>query len=387
MRNLKNTYSHHAKVAHDSPLTATTWDPATDSLICALGPSKHNHSITLVRYRSSSPTAGPPENVLQNIASWDVPCPSPEVVCDKVVSLHYFADEATACLVLSGGDIIVVREDPNSGQDRVEIIGTVDAGISTARWSPDEELLALCSLSNNLLFMTRALEFVTETVMTAEDLNASKHVSVGWGKSETQFKGKRAKALRDPTMPEKTDQGLPSPLDQGQVTISWRGDGAYLAVSKLDSGRGRVIRIYSREGDLDGVGEPVDGLEGALSWRPAGNLIASVQRLEDRVDVVFFERNGLRHGQFNLRLDPDEMKSRASAISLQWNIDSSVLAVCFVDRVQLWTMGNYHYYLKHEIQVTATEPALVAGSTPWHPEKPLRIVLPSSGQKSLSYSI
>ena len=44
----------------------------------------------------------------------------------------------------------------------------------------------------------------------------------------------------------------------------------------------------------------VPGLEQSLAWRPAGNLIASTQRLPHRHDVVFFERNGLRHGEFTL---------------------------------------------------------------------------------------
>lgn len=233
--------------------------------------------------------------------------------------------------------------------------------------------------------MSRSFEGITDVAMTSEDLKASNHVSVGWGKKETQFKGKGAKALRDPTMPEKTDAGVLSPNDHSSATITWRGDGAYLAISTIEASSRRLIRVYSREGILDSVSEPVDGLEGALSWRPAGNLIAGIQRFEDHVDVVFFERNGLRHGQFSLRLAPDELTSIGKHIELSWNSDSTVLAVIMTGCTQLWTMGNYHWYLKQEIRTELTAP-LLSSPLIWHPEKPLRLISGSPG-KSFSREI
>jgi len=279
--------------------------------------------------------------------------------------------------------LIVVREEPLPGEDLIEIVGSVDAGIAAAAWSPDEELLALNTRADTLIFMTRDFESIANTALSPEDVKVSAHVSVGWGKSETQFKGKRAKALRDPTVPEHFDEGALSSLDQGNKTITWRGDGSYVAVNSLLSDRRRMIRVYSREGVLDSVSEPVDGLEGALSWRPAGNLMAGTQRLEDRVDVVFFERNGLRHGQFSLRLTVEDMQNWASAISLRWNIDSTVLAVCFRDRIQLWTMGNYHYYLKQEIISSSFHDRPVHVS--WHPEKALHLAVCSDCMPTQQY--
>ncbi|RFU27807.1 hypothetical protein B7463_g8549, partial [Scytalidium lignicola] len=274
--------------------------------------------------------------------------------------------------ILAGGDIVVVREEPMSGEDRIEIVGSVDAGITAARWSPDEETLAITTAADTVVFMSRSFEGITDITMTSEDLKASNHVSVGWGKKETQFQGKGAKALRDPTLPEKTDEGVLSPHDDWKVTISWRGDGAYVAISKIEGGTRRLIRVYSREGSLDSVSEPVDGLEGALSWRPAGNLIAGIKRLDERVDVVFFERNGLRHGQFSLRLTPEQLNS-SQHIRLSWNSDSTVLAVILADSIQLWTMGNYHWYLKQEIK-GVHGPWLTRMPLVWHTEKPLRFM-------------
>lgn len=377
MRNLKNIHHSVVKFPSSLSLTATTWDVATDKIICAFGPTGNN-VLGLKRVNVSNKDLGADvsdyENDWEYIASWDAPSPLPDLEYDKVLNLHYFADTLVACLVLAGGDIVIVREQPQPGEEKIEIVGSIDAGITAAAWSPDEELLAITTRAGTLLYMTRDFENLIKIAFTPDDLKASRHVSVGWGKSETQFKGKRAKALRDPTMPEIVDQGVLSPFDTKSVTISWRGDGAYLAVNSVEPKTRRVIRVYSREGTLDSVSEPVDGLEAGLSWRPTGNLMASIQRLKHRIDVVFFERNGLRHGQFNLRLGEEEMLGKE--IQLKWNVDSSVLAVCFIDRVQLWTMGNYHYYLKQEVMLP--EPLASDNGVDylqWHPENSLCFTL------------
>lgn len=291
------------------------------------------------------------------------------------MSLHYFSDTTTTCLVLEGGDLIIVQEGLNPGDVHIEIMGSIDAGVTAARWSPDEELLLIATKDGNVVFMSRGFDGIAEAAMTSADLEASKHVSVGWGKKETQFQGRgaKAKALRDPTIPEKVDQGTLSPNDDGRTVVSWRGDGAYVAINTVDADSRRVVRVYSREGALDSVSEPVDGLEGALSWRPAGNLLAGVQRFADHVDVVFFERNGLRHGQFTIR-STEPLDSPSLNIKLEWNADSTVLAVSFGSTVQLWTTGNYHWYLKQEILLKS--PFSLAS---WHPEKALRLAVADTG--------
>lgn len=373
MRNLRNIHRSLLKSPPGLELTASTWDVASDSVICAFGPTKDNVLLELKRWKKY-------ETTLQPIASWDAPCPLPDLECDRILDLKYFSDSLTACLVLEGGDLIIVREQPQPGEEKIEIVGSVDAGISAAVWSPDEGLLAITTKANTLLYMTRGFEGVTDITLTADDLKASNHVSVGWGKQETQFKGKKARALRDPTMPERVDEGVLSSLDAKETTISWRGDGAYLAVNSIESETRRVIRVYSREGILDSVSEPVDNLVGALSWRPVGNLLAGIQYSNYRAKVVFFERNGLRHGQFELRLSQEELQDWGSVVSLKWNVDSSVLAACFKDRIQLWTMGNYHYYLKQEIFALSDELSRGPATLSWHPEKSLNFTVSSEGE-------
>ena len=379
MRNLRNVIYARSKTGYELELTAVTW-AGSKSLICAFGPSKENVLLQVRHWHKQKPgsqgQASDDPNCFGDIsASWDAPCPLPDLECDQVINLHYFPDVATACLVLAGGDIVVVRESHDPTDEKIEIVGSVDVGISAASWSPDEELLVISTRADTLLYMTRDFENVVQVQLSPDDLKLSKHVSVGWGKSETQFKGKGAKVLRDPTMPETVDEGTLSEYDTGNTSISWRGDGAFVAVNSIEAHTRRVVRVYSRDGSLDSVSEPVNGLTGALSWRPAGNLIASIQRVPEGVDVVFFERNGLRHGQFTLRLTKAEMDDWATDISIAWNVDSTVLAVCFLDRVQLWTMGNYHYYLKQEIFPPYKDRQTNPLGVQWSSEKPLNLTL------------
>ncbi|KAB5585850.1 IKI3 family protein [Coniochaeta sp. 2T2.1] len=364
MRNLRNI--RHSFWRAESDFTATCWDAVNDGVLATFGPTEQDSRIELVRLSSGNSSA---KLQCKTVASWDAPSPNPDLTVDRIVSLHHFGENLTTCLVLEGGDIIIVQESDASRDAHIEIVGSIDAGITAARWSPDEELLLIATKSNTILFMSRTFDGITEASMTTEDLKASKHVSVGWGKKETQFQGKgaKAKALRDPTIPERVDEGTLSSKDDGRETVSWRGDGAYVAVNSIQPGSRRVIRVYTREGVLDSVSEPVDFLEGSLSWRPSGNLIAGIQRTSDtKVEVVFFERNGLRHGQFTLRI-PADTTAAAEDIALEWNSDSTVLSVILKDRIQLWTTGNYHWYLKQEI-MTGSKRAHFS----WHPEKALR---------------
>ncbi|KAI4245100.1 MAG: hypothetical protein L6R40_002699 [Gallowayella cf. fulva] len=337
-------------------IKAIAWDVLNDTVVCL----RDVHGLLgLERWV---------DDEIRQIASWDAPENSYEVL-----DLHHFADAESICVIFEGGDIVVVRENPVN-EEKIEIVGSIDVGISAAAWAADEELLAITTKANTLIYLTRDFEDLLSIELTARDLEISDHVTVGWGKKETQFKGKKARALRDPTVPEIVDDGrLADRNEFRETTISWRGDGAYVAINAIEESiQRRVIRIYSRDGTLDSVSEPVNGLVGPLSWRPAGNLLAGIQFFENKRQVIFFERNGLRHGQFPLRpLDAPEHGVDTPVRALQWNVDSTVLAVSYDDRVQLWTMGNYHWYLKQEI----LEPSLK-----WHPEKPLAFALVSKGR-------
>lgn len=179
-------------------------------------------------------------------------------------------------------------------------------------------------------------------------------IDVGWGSKETQFHGSIGRSHLHTQVHTNTEEKTAS--DDGSPRITWRGDGAYFAVSSLHQSR-RVIRVYSHEGRLQSTSELVPGLEASVAWRPNGGLIASTQmevrsgshdaHKSGKYDIVFFERNGLRHGEFSLRRPPIKDDSLCRVKDLLWSPDSAILAVWLEDTkgdtVQLWTTGNYHW--------------------------------------------
>lgn len=189
-------------------------------------------------------------------------------------------------------------------------------------------------------------------------------INVGWGSKQTQFHGSAGKAAAQAPSPSTQSNNIgSSPDDDTLPRISWRGDGAFFAVSSLsplssnaitsasNEPRRRVLRVYDRQASLQSTSEPVAGLEHSLAWRPSGNVIAGTQRFgfegggagrEGRHDVVFLERNGLRHGEFGLREvgnwreeagsgrrseKTEERKWGYKVRDIYWSSDSNVLGV------------------------------------------------------------
>ncbi|KAJ2850062.1 putative elongator complex protein 1, partial [Coemansia erecta] len=268
----------------------------------------------------------------------------------QIASMQYVMERESVFISLRSGDIMTI--DVSSGTGDVDIVGTVDSGIMSCAWSPDGELLALVTGEAKLLLMTQEFDVVEEFELARDDKGEVQHVALGWGTKATQYHGKAGKqaALTDGTV----KAAVGSADDDFYVRISWRGDGDFFAVSFITASEGRQIRVFSREGTLHSIGEKILCLEHPLAWKPSGRLIAATEKLEHRHDVVFFERNGLRHGEFTLR------PCTKRVLDLAWNADSTVLAVLAMVRttadgveepcIELWADKNYHWYLKQELR-------------------------------------
>ncbi|KAL4071351.1 IKI3 family-domain-containing protein [Scleroderma yunnanense] len=309
-----------------------------------------------------------------------------------IASLRVLADSSRLALITRAGDIVVWElGDTGNFDSDSDIQGTVDMGILAASWSPDDTLLTLAT-SENVILMTSTLDVISEVPLETNEFGegADTPITVGWGSKETQFHGSVGRAHLNIQEHTNTEENI---SDDGMPRITWRGDGAYFAVSVCSSQHPsrRVIRVYSHEGRLQSTSEPVSGLEASVAWRPNGGIIASTQmevrsgpsdtRKSGKYDVVFFERNGLRHGEFSLRRPPIRDDSLCKVKDLVWSPDSAVLAVWFADTkgdtVQLWTTGNYHWYLKQEIYPSGNDHFT---SVIWHPERPLLLVMTTPSQ-------
>lgn len=179
----------------------------------------------------------------------------------------------------------------------------------------------------------------------------------------------------------------------------------------------RSLRVYNREAILQSLSEPVNNLHQTLSWRyltmiisrsniiysppppplsssfyrPSGNLIAVSQTYTTKIQkVVFFERNGLQHGEFEL---VNEAPSTTRVVQLTWNLDSTILAV-WVERrrsrentdylesaILLYTCSNYHYYLAREVRCGKLDSF---ASIKWDPETANRLHTLTTGNAYIS---
>ncbi|KAL1687873.1 IKI3 family-domain-containing protein [Schizophyllum commune] len=324
----------------------------------------------------------------------------------QVVSLHVLPDSHSIVAIMRNGDITNIPLD--DGAPMAEVEGTVEPGICAASWNPDETLVALITDEDKLILMTSTFDVISEAKIQTDDFGEDAPINVGWGSKQTQFHGSLGKSAAQAGLATVVSTSTDDDL---RPRISWRGDGSLFAISSLSTTqtspdsppiRRRTIRVYNRQGALQSTSEAVPGLEHPLSWRPSGNLIASTQRFgfegggagrPERHDIVFFERNGLRHGEFGLTLggppdsrvgqgapkDAGERRWGHKVRELCWSPDSNVLAVWIerdeYDSVQLWTTGNYHWYLKQEVQ---TPKDVRLTSVQWHPESPLNLVLTTS---------
>nr|XP_021392787.1 elongator complex protein 1 isoform X2 [Lonchura striata domestica] len=279
----------------------------------------------------------------------------PEDGSGCIVGVEDLPEQESVCVATAAGDILLC----NLSTEQVECVGSVDSGLSVMSWSPDQELVLLATGQQTLIMMTRDFEPITEKQIHQDEFGEGKFVALGWGKKETQFHGSEGKEAAH----RKQTEVLPaSAWDDGRPRVTWRGDGQFVAVSAVCPETGaRKVRVWSRELVLQSTSEPISGLEQALSWKPSGNLIASTQEKPNRHDVVFLEKNGLLHGEFTLPFQKGQVKVN----EMLWNADSTILAIWLEDLkvensnpktyVQLWTTGNYHWYLKQSLHFSSLE--------------------------------
>ncbi|NXS51860.1 ELP1 protein, partial [Brachypteracias leptosomus] len=308
----------------------------------------------------------------------------PEDGSGQIVGLEDLPEQECVCVATAAGDILLCNLDTK----QVECVGSVDSGLSTMSWSPDQELVLLATGQQTLIMMTRDFEPITEKQIHQDEFGEGKFVALGWGKKETQFHGSEGKEAAHRKQAEVSPT---SAWDDGRPRVTWRGDGQFVAVSAVCPETGaRKVRVWNRELVLQSTSEPVSGLEQALSWKSFGNLIASTQEKPNRHDVVFLEKNGLLHGEFTLPFQKGQVKVN----ELLWNADSTILAIWLEDLkvedsnpnsyVQLWTTGNYHWYLKQSLHFGSLEENQLV-SLLWDQENPYRLHVLCQGWHYLSY--
>ncbi|CAH0724919.1 unnamed protein product, partial [Brenthis ino] len=242
---------------------------------------------------------------------------------------------------LANGELITLS---NFGATS-DLAGVCDNGLLAMEWSPDQELLVLVTKDLKVILMSCTYDPINEQSLISEEFGEKQFVTVGWGKKETQFHGSEGKHART-----KTDVVADDNIeDSNRILISWRGDGNLFAVGFTMEGI-RRFKVFDREGNLQYTSEKQTGLEANLSWRPSGNVIATTQKIADKHIVAFFEKNGLKHGSFDIPIN-----SNTIVEDLLWSSDSEILTIVCKDKsdssqkILLFTTSNYHWYLKQTL--------------------------------------
>ena len=229
------------------------------------------------------------------------------------------------CISHSGYIVSVKITNINDNKYDIEQEGSVDGGIATAMWSPDQTSLIIVTNNNTILSMTSAWDVINEISYEPKLINS-------------------------------------------KCTISWRSDGEYFSLISIDSEDSITrIRIYNKYLEFISVGRNVNdgpaavlkGLSPCVAYGSSGAFIAvAQQRVRQKYQVALLELNGLRHGDFDIRLPPlPQGFNEWEVVSLHWDISTTILAVGALARnekdkaygvVQLYTRSNYYWYLKQE---------------------------------------
>lgn len=225
-----------------------------------------------------------------------------------VCAVQHIPDLEAVCVVSAQGDIVLY----NIAENEAECVGLVESGVKCMAWSPDNELVAFVTGSNTLLLMTKNWDVIAESSL---------------------FSGVSTVGAQDEATP----------------ALSWRGDGSFVGCNAA-VGDKVMLQVWDRAGVLQATSEDTQGLQPSIiAWRPSGNIIACTQSVPHKQsqDIVFFERNGLRHGEFSLR-------SNVVVQEMKWNPDSEILGLLVEssnkkNAIQLWHMSNFRWYLKHSI--------------------------------------
>lgn len=338
----------------------------------------NTEEMCIVRYKR--------DDELEEIAKFRI-----EKKRSDLVDIEHLMDIREFVFVFSDGEIYKCRYGDkgefiflNSGQIRGKILGS--------KWSPDKEHIVVYTEEGEVMMLTRDFYIVFKENIETNVSKTSAHVSVGWGSEEHQFRGKGSR-LRDPTV-VKAEEGILSRNDEKNSVISWRWDNEFFVISSISriekeekTSERRVMRVFNREGNLISVSEPLDGLELKIAWRNQHFLIActSIRIVdgEERFMIVFFEKNGLKHSEFDTKANTNCDK----ILDLNWSSNGQILMLQFTNKTQLWTTKNHYWYLKQELfcDNLEKENELVYGN--FHPVNPFKFLTRTRSNEVSIYTI
>lgn len=238
--------------------------------------------------------------------------PQSQLASTSVVQMDFIQECEGVVICFASGSMFQVKD------KTWEEVGELGDGILTGCWAPNQEYFAVATGAGNLIVFTPEFDVLYEAKIDDDDLTF---------KADDQVKNCQ---IRD-------------------AQISWRGDSSIFVVNySINGGRKCLTRDMQRGLQVAkgparadnqvvfSVSEaPVETLELPISFMPNGSLVAGFQRRvlpngQLNPEIIFWERNGLRHGEFDLPKAKEPAKT--DIFKLSFNLESTVLAIhCTID--------------------------------------------------------
>uniref|UniRef100_A0A8C2WX10 Elongator complex protein 1 n=1 Tax=Cyclopterus lumpus TaxID=8103 RepID=A0A8C2WX10_CYCLU len=246
----------------------------------------------------------------------------PEDGGGAVVGLQDLAELESACLSTAGGDVVLF----NFNTCQLECVGSVDSGLTSMSWSPDEELVVLTTGQETIIMMTKHFEPITEVGIHQDDFGEARKVRV-WNR-------------------EGVLQATSEPINGLEQALCWKPSGSLIASTQRHPNKHSVV-FMEKNGLLHGDFTLPFSKDHAkvrdLLWNSDSTVLA-----------VWLE---------DLAAGEDQQVNAS---------------------IQLWVAGNYHWYLKQSLDFgrdSRKAPVCVC----WDPERPLRLHVVTRGWTSVTY--
>lgn len=279
-----------------------------------------------------------------------------ELILDdyEIICSNFIIEDRLYFLLFRNGRIITY-DSLNFELMQHQISVDSDDLLHDGKFSHDQELLAIVTKNKKMLLLNKIMIEQTKYDMNQDDYGTNEMVNVNWGSKSTQFHGE---GMRDKRV-VKEDFFQLCKWDNLKCYLDWRGDDNHFVVNFVTIKGFRMLKLFNRQGILQHTSEYVPGLENCIAWKPSGTLIACSQMLPNRHSIVFFEKNGLKHGEFDLNYSPNSFVID----HLSWSCDSELFLISGFEiiwenddyrktkqKIMLYTSSNYHWYLKQTIQ-------------------------------------
>lgn len=185
------------------------------------------------------------------------------------------------------------------------------ARISSIKLSPDQDLIALADIEDNIYILTsNSCEVVFQSNAATERNSLHKPVGVGWGSKETQFFGLDGRPSKEQQLEDKIEftveelaykdviENSPKFKEFAQnqkksTVIDWRGDGQYIStLTYFSDSNKHCLKVWNRNLELHYMSEQLVTIEqGLLAWVPSGQFVCCAQRRDRGInEIVMFEK-------------------------------------------------------------------------------------------------